>query len=511
MQSLSYLFKVPTINYHRLSSYLRYIAIAALAFGIVLRIAHYVSNRSLWADEAYLALNLVDRSYLELLKPLDYDQAAPPLFLWIEKSALQLFGNHEYSLRFFPLIAGIIALLAFYKLGKWAVSQLALAIAMLFFACLQYTVYYATELKQYCSDVMVTLLLCLLLIPLRNRDLSGGKVLWIGLLGAIAIWLSHPAIFVLTGLELANLIIISQERRKVVMLNRWPAYLIWLIGFAVLYFQVLSQAMKNQSLQSQWGGEYPGSIFDLVWLLDSFGRIFYRPLGFASPADGVAIVAFIIGCVACYRANRYKLLVLFAPVAVTLVATYLHKYPFRGRLILFLAPFFILILAEGLAFLLAQWNQRRLVGLFGVGLTAFLLLPPLFQTGRSLFIPPTVQEIRPVIEHIKAHYQPGDLIYADSPGAIIQFTYYSNRYGFPRSALTHGAGNLFAKDGFTEESWHRFKQQSKGLSSNKRMWLIFTGLERRRAESVKARLSLIGQELDYFQQPRAFTYLYQLK
>jgi hypothetical protein len=358
---------------------------------------------------------------------------------------------------------------------------------------------------------MVTLLLCLLLIPLRNRILDQGKVLLIGVLGAISIWLSHPAIFVLTGVELANLIIVPQERRKAVILNRWPAYLIWIISFGSLYFLVLSQAMKNQSLQSQWGGEYPGSIFDLLWLLDSFGRVFYRPLGFSSPADGVAIVAFIIGCVAFYRTNRFKLLVLLAPVAVTLAATYLHKYPFRGRLILFLTPFFILILSEGLAFLLSQWGQRRWVGVLGLILTGFLLLPPVFQAGRSLFITPTVQEIRPVMEHIKTHYKTGDAIYVDSPGAIAQFRYYADQYGFPQSAAIYKSQDFFSKNDFSEQSWATFKRQSNQLTSNQRVWMIFTGLERRRAESVKARLQLIGQELDYFQQPRAFTYLYQLK
>ncbi len=46
-------------------------------FGILVRVVQYLSNRSLWNDEAALALNIVNRSYLELLQPLDYDQGAP--------------------------------------------------------------------------------------------------------------------------------------------------------------------------------------------------------------------------------------------------------------------------------------------------------------------------------------------------------------------------------------------------------------------------------------------------
>lgn len=59
---------------------------AALAVGVTLRVLLYLSSRSLWLDEACLALNLAGRSYLDLLRPLDYDQVAPPLFLWAENS-----------------------------------------------------------------------------------------------------------------------------------------------------------------------------------------------------------------------------------------------------------------------------------------------------------------------------------------------------------------------------------------------------------------------------------------
>src|SRR5689334_23171439 len=89
------------------------LSIWAVLFGALVRLVQYASNRSLWSDEAMLALNIVDRSYLELLKPLDYNQAAPPLFLWLEKLAVQLLGNNEYALRLVPLTAGLIALAAF--------------------------------------------------------------------------------------------------------------------------------------------------------------------------------------------------------------------------------------------------------------------------------------------------------------------------------------------------------------------------------------------------------------
>ncbi len=44
--------------------------------GVALRLAQYLANRSLWLDESYIALNIVQRSFSQLLQPLDFNQAA---------------------------------------------------------------------------------------------------------------------------------------------------------------------------------------------------------------------------------------------------------------------------------------------------------------------------------------------------------------------------------------------------------------------------------------------------
>jgi predicted membrane-bound mannosyltransferase len=131
----------------------KYLSILGVLFGGIVRLIQYLSNRSLWSDEAMVALNIVDRTYLELLKPLDYNQAAPPGFLWIEKAAVQLLGNNEYALRLFPFLSGIVALIAFYIFANRYASGIAAPIAIALFASLKYVLYYTTEVKQYSSDI----------------------------------------------------------------------------------------------------------------------------------------------------------------------------------------------------------------------------------------------------------------------------------------------------------------------------------------------------------------------
>ena len=66
--------------------------------GIFLRVWQYAVNRSLWFDEALLALNIVNRTFIGLTQPLDYNQGAPIGFLIIEKVIIQLIGNKDYFL-----------------------------------------------------------------------------------------------------------------------------------------------------------------------------------------------------------------------------------------------------------------------------------------------------------------------------------------------------------------------------------------------------------------------------
>ena len=58
------------------------------ALGAALRLWQYAAGASLWADEANMALNIVERPLARLLGPLDYRQVAPPGWLVLEKLAV---------------------------------------------------------------------------------------------------------------------------------------------------------------------------------------------------------------------------------------------------------------------------------------------------------------------------------------------------------------------------------------------------------------------------------------
>ena len=130
-----------------------------LLLGFVFRIRQYLTGRSLWLDEAMLALNIVNRNFAGLFQPLDYDQGAPIGFLLVEKFINLMFGEHEFVLRLFPLIAGLASLVLFYLLLRKTTSGIGLLTGLGLFAVGPELIYYSSELKQYSVDVVVTIFL----------------------------------------------------------------------------------------------------------------------------------------------------------------------------------------------------------------------------------------------------------------------------------------------------------------------------------------------------------------
>ncbi|MGB6295745.1 MAG: glycosyltransferase family 39 protein [Rivularia sp. (in: cyanobacteria)] len=482
-----------------------------ICFGIAVRLVQYFYNRSLWADEAVLALNIVNRSYLELLQPLDYDQGAPFGFLIIEKLAIQIFGNNEYALRLFPLLSGIISLLLFYQLAKIFLRGYAVPIALAFFASLYYLVYYATELKQYSSDVAVTLFSCLLVTEIFRKRLSVNRTILFSVLGALNIWFSHPAIFALTGFGASYLLINFFKSKNFRLSKVLIIYSTWLISFALFYIVSVQSLNKNQDLMTSWQDAFPDSAFDIIWLFDAFGKFFYLPLDFRGIMDGVAIIAFVIGCISLFYRQKEKLLILLSPLIMTFFAAYLQKYPFRGRLILFLIPFFILLIAEGVHSLIIKTRSKPAV-IAGIILLISLLFQPVTKAGNLLINPIQNEEIKQVLNYVKSNEQPSDIVYVFQRGQY-QFLYYADKYGYQEGDYVIGVDDLDEYDGrnFSEKERKRYENDLDKLRRNKRVWLIFShshvGAEN---TMMKSYLDKIGKQIDYFKSYGAFVYLYDL-
>lgn len=551
-----------------------------LGFGLIIRSIQYGANRALWADEAKLALNLIDRSYGELLQPLDYDQIAPVGFLWAEKAVVQLLGPTEYALRLVPFVAGLASLLLFYRLAQvmldcsvssrlneppvppqlgsephsgsnseiprspFAFKSLyllpvALPVALVLFVCLPDLVYYASEVKQYSSDVAIALLLSLVLLNVRRPALSRGQVAIASLVGAIALWCSHPAVLVLTGLELTYLVpalLHCWANRplsgSIQWGNRLVMYGIWGLSFAAFYGVTILNHPAEGTLTTSWDYTFPESWLDLDWLFYAVKRFFRNPLRFPNGIDDVAIALFGLGCFVLARRSVGRLGFLLAPVGITLAASYLGKYPFRDRLVLFLVPYFIVVLAIGAAYdwpmgrspratshassqPSLSWRHRALRQ-SGRGISALLIIGllsvPLWNGGQLLVSPSQFEDIRPLMEYVQTHRQLGDRLYVFQKSQY-QFEYYAPTYGFePGDYVVSADPDRVAERDFSAAKKAAYRQDLKQFQGEQVWFLVADTSLREDTEFLLSQLDALGQQRDQLnsQYPASFVYLYDL-
>ena len=128
--------------------------LALVIVGLVLRLTHYLLRFPLWADEAGLSANFLDRGYGGLLQPLHYCQVAPTLFLWGQLTLVKLLGFHEYTLRLMPFLCAVGSLLLFRHVAGRLLQGTALVLAVGLFAVSSRIIWYAAEAKPYGCDLL---------------------------------------------------------------------------------------------------------------------------------------------------------------------------------------------------------------------------------------------------------------------------------------------------------------------------------------------------------------------
>ena len=132
---------------------------AFVGLGVVLRLVRYAMNFPLWGDESFVAVNFIARGYRDLLRPLDYGQICPLLFLWIERWVVVHLGFSEWTLRLFPLVCGVSSVFLFRHVAGCVVGGLPLLLAVAIFAVSFHPIRHAAEVKPYASDLLVALVL----------------------------------------------------------------------------------------------------------------------------------------------------------------------------------------------------------------------------------------------------------------------------------------------------------------------------------------------------------------
>jgi len=421
---------------------------AGVAIGILLRLLQLLANRSLSQDEAMLALNIVHRSYSGLFRQLDFFQGAPAGFLVVQKLAVDALGNNEYSLRLIPFIAGTLALVLMVVLAREAITPTAAPIAVVLFAVSDPLINWTAYAKPYAVDVLVAVIVLWLGLRALHRPDKLGRTVLFASVGAAAIWLSNPSVFVLAGFSTALVggALVRKEWRRVFVLSAASAA--WLASFVVFTLTFLKNLSRFQTLDcaSCFGaggaGGTSGAQTDFHSLRESFGEFRYVagvPHFLEHGKNDVGLLIFLIavgfclvGLISLVARRPDAALALVAPLLFMLIAWGLHKYPTLGRTQLFLVPSFVLLLGEGMAYAVvtARRTSIRVVIATCTGIVALILAAPSFG---HVAHPRRFEDMKPVLRY---------LALKERRDATL-FVYYTAQYQFRYYAECGCAGAAF--------------------------------------------------------------------
>ncbi|MCG3134130.1 MAG: hypothetical protein HMLKMBBP_01417 [Planctomycetes bacterium] len=404
---------------------------AIVAAGMAFRAVRLAWNPSLYTDA--LALNVTERGFGDLLRPLEYVQAAPPLHLLLVKIATTLLGDGETALRAVPFAAGCGALVLFASWTRRVLEPAAGLVATAILATAWRMIDYTALEKHYASDVLA----CSALLLLANRATTGRRTFALAAACAVAPWLSFPASFVVLPILAARWIAGAPGVR---VRDAAAVGLPWLVSASVLHGIVLPQMTPPGPMRAWWIRDFV-PIHDPVsipgWLAshlpDAFGALVAPPDGAIVSAVATAAVAVL--AVEALRGSRARSslapapdrraawVLLAGPVALALAASALQQYPFAHRHLYFAAPAVAALSGFLFADALRGTRLRRAAALV---LIAAVLLPNAAKALYTAVRPPAKQDIRTLVADIARAARSGDCVIA-TPTALQVYRYYAAR------------------------------------------------------------------------------------
>ena len=432
----------------------------AFASGVVLRLVYFLAGRSLWIDEVRVALNVASRSYAGLLRPLDYDQSAPPLFLWGEKLASQLLGVNDRAFWLLPLLAGIAAMVLFIPLARRFLPGWAGVLAAASFCIAPTLVHYSAVANPYIGDLTLALAITVAAYDWveRPRSMLARALPW---LGVVAAWASSPSMFTLLGAGGAIVLGSAPDRRRkaVAMVG------LWLAAFLAAYLVSYRLAAHNHYLHDFWVGRFltPGPRFlerlagsrrEVLTAL-SAGLYYPATAGLTAPdwfvqgeryGTWLLAVVMVVGIVALVRTRaRWEAILLFGPLLLLGAASGAGQYPISSRLVLFLVPPIYLGTAAGIAWLLERLAPAS-SRLAGRSVIVLVFGAQLLMMGRYLAHCPSVENARDLVAVLDRARRGPQTVYVGA-GALPAWAFYTTDWARPDSTRLARYAELGASDG----------------------------------------------------------------
>ncbi|MCA9401821.1 MAG: hypothetical protein KC713_09350, partial [Candidatus Omnitrophica bacterium] len=134
----------------------------------------------------------------------------------------------------------------------------------------------------------------------------------------------------------------------------------------------------------------------------------------------------LIGAISLWFQQKLKLVILTGPIALAIILAAFHKYPFQGRTITFLIPFFVIFLTYGLK-AITEKLDKPLKGWVSLITIICVVFFPVQLTARQFLEQKGPVDIRHVFEYIKGKKHRDDIFIVYQP-TMAAFQYYIDQY-----------------------------------------------------------------------------------
>lgn len=432
--------------------------------GISISIFQILHNRSLWLDESYLALNIINSGFMQLFQPLDFCQVAPILFLQIEKFFSLIFGNSEFGLRLFPLLCFWGSIYFIYKIFRILnLNIYVMILSMSLFVFNGTIIYYSSEVKQYMADVLV--LSGMYYFTLRSYEKTSIKYILLGALGTISIFLSNvsPIILLCCGIYLFYIDFKSGWKE---LKHIFTTSIVWLFFFGIYFLLFIYNHPTREFMLGYWSNEgafMPLNPLDIElykFLIRKYYFFYHDLFEFGWGGFYILQIVFLFGCFNLMEKKQIRILFFsIAPVLVHLGLSSLKLYPFDLRLILYTIPAFLIILSFGLDYIILFLTKAN------KHITESLSLIIVFSFLFSIYLKVPIErsELKRCFTYIKKNIKEEDKIYFSNFSSF-PFQYYkqTSNLDFPNNEIYYG--NL--------ENQKEFIDEIKNLDG--KYWLVFS-------------------------------------
>lgn len=389
---------------------------------ITLRIKTYLLARPLWHDECSLAVNIISRNIWGYFHALDHAQKAPAFFMMLTKFITDIFGINGLSLRFVPLLCGVISILIFYLLSKKILkNNFTIIVANFLFAINYELIYYSQEFKQYSVDVLLVMICLLLLGKLELSQLDYKECLIYSLLSLLMILASFPCAFVIGAYIVINFF--KKQNIKKTLLYCMPV-----IIFSVLYYFFFLHNVQTKEVLTY--SNYWDSGF-LKLNLSSVFICFKENLNFFFAPNNyvlIGLILFITGFVSAIKTKNKISHIILLTLFFVVLASIFKIYPIWQRVSLYLLPITLLFIAKTLDFVS---KDPKIVSLLTIVLFIFYFSKYDFSYINNFFKPDIFMrnDALTTFPKLIERYNNKDILVINS-STKADCIYYSYIYGF---------------------------------------------------------------------------------